>query len=152
MAKAKASLEVATVSSAPEALAVLNEQIKSYKHIQDSVYRTKGTLKLSDGSTIDLKSETSIDKVVMAFASVQLRARAIETSYSELGRTKYPVVKIDGSTEDEWKQDCLLRIQIIEQKDKLDELNQLKKEWEELLDKEDRKAILMKKMASKGLV
>ena len=32
------------------------------------------------------------------------------------------------------------------------ELNELKKEWEELLDKEDRKAILMKKMANKGLV
>jgi hypothetical protein len=46
----------------------------------------------------------------------------------------------------------MLRIQIIEQKDKLDELNELKKEWEELLDKEDRKAILMKKMANKGLV
>lgn len=148
----KANLEIATISSAPEALAVLNEQIKSYKHIQDSVYKTKGTLKLSDGSTIDLKSETSIDKVVMAFASVQLRARAIEMSYATLERSEYPVVKVDGSTEDDWKQDCLLRIQIIEQKDKLDELKELKKEWEELLDKEDRKAILMKKMASKGLV
>jgi hypothetical protein len=152
MAKAKASLEIATVSSAPEALAVLNEQIKSYKHIQDSVYRTKGSLKLSDGSTIDLKSETSIDKVVMAFASVQSRIRAIESAYSALERTKYPVVKIEGGTEEDWKQDCQLRIQIIEQKDKLDELNELKKEWEELLDKEDRKAILMKKMANKGLV
>jgi hypothetical protein len=152
MAKVKASLEIATVSSAPEALAVLNEQIKSYKHIQDSVYRTKGSLKLSDGSTIDLKSETSIDKVVMAFASVQSRIRAIESAYATLERTKYPVVKIEGGTEEDWKQDCQLRIQIIEQKDKLDELNELKKEWEELLDKEDRKAILMKKMANKGLV
>ena len=152
MAKAKASLEIATVSSAPEALAVLNEQIKSYKHIQDSVYRTKGSLKLSDGSTIDLKSETSIDKVVMAFASVQSRIRAIESAYATLDRTNYPVVKIEGGTEEDWKQDCQLRIQIIEQKDKLDELNELKKEWEELLDKEDRKAILMKKMANKGLV
>jgi hypothetical protein len=149
---AKANLQVSTVTSAPEALAVLNEQIKSYKHIQDSVYRTKGSLKLSDGSTIDLKSETSIDKVVMAFASVQSRIRAIESAYSALERTKYPVVKIEGGTEEDWKQDCQLRIQIIEQKDKLDELNELKKEWEELLDKEDRKAILMKKMANKGLV
>jgi hypothetical protein len=151
---AKTNLQVVTVTSAPEALAVLNEQIKSYKHIQDSVYKTptKGSLRLSDGSTVDLKSETSIDKVVMAFASVQSRIKAIESAYSELGREEYPVVKIEGGTEEEWKQDCMLRIQIIEQKDKLDELNELKKEWEELLDKEDRKAILMKKMANKGLV
>jgi hypothetical protein len=88
----------------------------------------------------------------MAFASVQSRIKAIESAYSELGRDEYPVVKIEGGTEEEWKQDCMLRIQIIEQKDKLDELNELKKEWEELLDKEDRKAILMKKMANKGLV
>ena len=149
---AKAKLEVAVVQSVPEALQVLNEQIKSYKHIQDSVYKTKGTLKLSDGSTVDLKTETSIDKVVMAYASVKLRATAMQNGYEDLGRQTYPVPKIDGSSLEDWKADCQLRIQIIEQKDKLDELNQMKKEWEELLDKEDRKAILMKKMASKGLI
>jgi DNA polymerase III epsilon subunit-like protein len=75
-------------------------------------------------------------------------AKAIQNAYNEFGITTHPIVKVEGFTEEEWKQDCLLRIQIIEQKDKLDELNEMKKEWEELLDKEDRKAMLLKKMAT----
>jgi hypothetical protein len=145
-------LELATISNVPEALQVLTEQIKSLKHIQDSVYKTNGKLTLTNGGTVDLKTETSVDKVVIAFASVSLRAKAIQNAYNEFGITTHPIVKVEGFTEEEWKQDCLLRIQIIEQKDKLDELNEMKKEWEELLDQEDRKAMLLKKMASKGLV
>jgi len=137
--------------SVPTALQVINEQIKSLKHIQDSVYKTPGKVQMASG-TIDIKEEKELSKVVLAFANIQHKASSIEKAYETLGIESYPVVKVDGGTVSEWEADCKLRIQIIQHKDKLDELTALKKEWEELMDKEDRKALLMAKMAGKGLL
>lgn len=146
MSKQSASSAVlAVATTVPEAIEVLNKKIADLKHIQDSVYVTSGKIKMSSGE-LDIKSETSVDVLVTAFSSVQARAEAKEKAYETLGINTYPQVKIDGSTVEEWKKDITLRIQIIEHKETLDKLQGIKKEWEELMDKEDRKALLLKKM------
>lgn len=132
-------------SSVPEFLTSLNQKISRMKHIADSVYKTNGKVRTASGE-MDIKTQTSPAELVKAFSGILVRAQSMEQAYEVLGITNYPVVKIDGGTVEEWKSDIQLRIEIIEQKDQLDELNALKKEAEELMDKEDRKALLLKKM------
>lgn len=131
----------------PEALKKIDLKINEMKHIQDSVYTTNGQITMGTGGKKDIKSETSVDELVKAYASVKARAEYLEQAYTDLDFKRYPVVKVDGFELKDWKRDILLRISIIEQKDTLDELKSLKKEWEELMDKEDRKKILMEKMS-----
>lgn len=145
MARTDSSAVVVASTSVPDAIQAINEKIKALVHIQDSVYLTSGKVKTATGER-DIKTETNVTELVKAFSSLQMRAESLEKAYDALGMTSYPVVKVDGYTLEDWKKDILLRKQIIEQKDTLDELNAFKKEWEELMDKEDRKAILAKKM------
>lgn len=132
-------------SSVTDVIDAINAKIKALKHIQDSVYKTPGNVQTSAGQK-NIKDEKNITELVKAFASIKARATAMEDAYAELGMKEFPVVKVDGGTVEEWKDDIILRIQIIEQKETLDELNTYKKEWEELMDKEDRKELLLKKM------
>lgn len=138
-------------TTVPDALAILDAKIASMKHIQESVFRSPKKISVG-GGTIDLETEKSVDNVVKGFAQVMLKASIIEKAYDELGITSRHTPKVDGATVEDWKADCLLRIQIIEQKDTLDELNKLKAEWTELMDKEDRKAMLVKKMMSSKIL
>ena len=150
--KDQQTLAVAVVTpSVPSALELIDKEIKSLKHITDSTYVTSGKVNGANGQ-IDIKTETKQDVLVKAFASISARAEDIEKAYDALGITEYPVVKIDGSTVAEWKKDIMLRLAVIQHKDRLDELNALKAQWQELMDKDDRKALLLKKMQEKGLV
>ena len=154
MAKPKVTPELAVavvVPSVPSALEVIDREIKSLKHITDSTYVTSGKINGANGQ-VDIKSETKQEVLVKAFASISARAADMENAYAELGISEYPVVKIDGSTVNEWKKDITLRLAVIQHKDRLDELNALKAQWQELMDKDDRKALLLKKMQEKGLV
>lgn len=136
---------ITTASSVPDALKALNQKLKELKHIQDSVYKTSGNVTTSNGVK-DIKNETNKPELVKAFSGIIARAEAIEKAYDKLAITDYPVVKIDGGTVEEWKADILLRIAIIDHKETYDSLNAIKKEWEELMDKDDRKALLIEKM------
>jgi hypothetical protein len=147
---AKSVALVVATPSVSDAISVVDAEIKSLKHIEDSVYKTHGRVKGLTGE-IDIKTVTDVDVLVGCLASINTRSKAIEEAYDELGITTYKTVKIDGHTKEEWLSDISLRIQIIQHKDRLDELNTFKKEWVELMDKDDRKAALAKKMAASGL-
>lgn len=149
MAKQNAETGLVSTKSVPDALNVIKKKLEAMKHIQDSVYVTSGKIQMAGGS-MDLKSEPNATEVVKAFSSILYRAKAMEEAYEVLGLTgagkSNPVVKVDGSTVEEWTKDCKLRIDIINQKDELDKLSNLKKKFEELMDKEDRMAILLKEI------
>lgn len=136
---------VAVVPSVPNAIEMIDQKIAALKHIQDSVYKTPGKIKLASGE-MDIKTQTNKDELIRGFASVMARIQQIEAAYAKVGITSYAVVKVDGGTLDEWISDIKLRGEIIDHKETLETLNGLKKEWMELLDKEDRKAILAEKM------
>lgn len=136
---------LALTTSVPDAIQVINEKIAALKHIQESVYLTSGKVN-GAGGQFDLKIATSVPEIVRALSSVMARAAAEEKAYEALGIASYPLVKVDGGTVEEWTKDCKLRIAIIEQKETLDKLQELRSEWESLMDKEDKKAMLLKKM------
>lgn len=123
----------------------INKEIAKMKEIETSQWLSNGKLHLA-GSTIDIKTETSIEKLVKGYANVKLGAKAAEDAYAELGIDSYPVIKVNDNTVDAVKADVILRIKIIQQKDRLDQMKELKDKFEKLMDKEDRKALLEEKM------
>lgn len=143
--KVATGYEVTTATSVPDAIEKLNKRLSDLKHIAESVYKTPGKVSTSSGQK-DIKEETNVTELVKCLSGILARAEAQEKAYDALGMTKYPVVKVDGGTVEEWISDIKLRIEIIEQKDTFDKLNGIKKRWEELMDKEDRKALLIKEM------
>ena len=145
---AKVTNAVVLISENPsvsDAIEAINKKISALKHIQESVFKTSGKITMA-GGTKDIKEEKTVIELVKAFSGVIARTKAIEEAYAELGITTFPEVKVDGGTVKEWSDDIKLRISIIEQKDTLEELSKMKKEWEDLMDKEDKKALLVKKM------
>jgi len=135
-----------TTSSVPEILKAIDSKIAEIKLIQDSVYKTNKIIKLAGGTQVNLETEDKIDNLVKAYASISAREEQYTKAQAELGITTAPVCKIDGYTKEDWKSDILLRKSIIEQKDTLDQLSEMRKQWTDLMDKEDRKAILLEKM------
>lgn len=136
--------EVAVVKPS-DAIATLAKKIESIKLITETQYKTNGKIQTTSGS-LDIKTVTNEEELVKAYSSVSARINALDKAYEELGYTSYPAAKIDGGTLEEWKHDIQLRLEIIRQKNTLDNLEGLKKEWEGLMDKEDRKELLLKKM------
>lgn len=139
--------EVAIIAPATvlDGIDLIDQRIAQLKTIQDTPYKTSKKLKSVNGE-VDITTETSVDVLITGFSTVLAKAAAKEKAYQELGYTTMPVVKIDGSTISDWKEDIKLRIAIIEQKETLDELNEIKKSYTELMDKEDRKKELDKKL------
>jgi hypothetical protein len=117
----------------------INEKLKTLKRIQESVYKTTGKLA---GFTTNLKDETKTTELIKMFSAVQGRAEAYDKAAASLGYETFPVFKLEGSTVDEWRDDIKLRIDIIENKERLDELNSIKKDLEGLMDKEDKLAMI----------
>ena len=132
---------------ASDNIKLLDAKIKEMKDIETSTWVTSGKITMI-GGTLDIRTETSIERLVQGYANVSNSAERMASAYGELGITSYPVTKIDGASKDEWRQDILLRIKIIQQKDTLDKLKDMKHKWEELMDKEDRKAALADEMAA----
>lgn len=122
----------------------VNEKLKSLKKIVESVYKTSGTL---PGFTNKVQNET--DELVLGQmgSSIQGRARGYTDFMNSIGKHHCKAFKVGGHTEKEWISDIELRLQIIEHKETYDKLNEIKKGYEELMDKEDKLALLNKKIA-----
>lgn len=136
-------------TSVPDVIQAIQTKIVNLKHIQESVYVTSKKIN-GAGGQLDVEHETDPTKLVVGLSSVLARAAAIDQAYAALGfdedgQTR-PTTKVDGSSVADWIKDVKLRLEIISQKDTLDELNSLQQEWTELMDKDDRKAMLLKKM------
>lgn len=138
----KVTAELTVTDKIPEILSVLDEQIGKLKTIAESVYKTAGTL---DGFG-DIKAETKVENLIRAYSSVKGREDAYNNAAKDLGLNQYPQFNVNGGTAADWKQDILLRIDIITHKDKLDKLNEYKEKMSKFLSAEDQKAMLLKEM------
>lgn len=130
-------------SQVPDVLSLLDKQIAGLKKIADSVYKTTGQLT----GFGDIKAELKLENLIRAFSMVKGKENAYNEAAKELELGTYPQFSIDGGTAADWKQDILLRIEIITHKDKLDKLNAYKEKMSKFLSEEDQKAMLMKEMA-----
>lgn len=138
------STAIATTSVASQLQAV-SAQLEKLQKIQESVYKTASGWKPA-GFPNALQTETNIAALIQMYAAVKERCRAYHESAASLGMTSYPDFKYDGCTEEEIKADILLRIDIITTKEKYDQLMEIKRGFEELMDKEDKMILLQEKL------
>lgn len=143
MKKTEKTPALVKVNEVPEVLSLLEKEIGKLKSVSDSVYKTSGTL---DGFG-DIKQETKIENLIRAYSSVKGKENAYNDAAKDLGLTTYPVFTVNGGTASDWKQDILLRIDIITHKDKLDKLTEYKEKMSKFLSAEDQKAMLLKEMS-----
>ena len=137
------TLAVAQVTSVATGIAAVDAKLAQLQHIQDSVYKTSGKLPPFG----DIKTETDLSNLIKALSSVQGREEAYHKAAATLELGNYPVFKIEGGTRTEWEADIKLRIQMIQHKSVYDKLVKIKKEYTELMDKEDRMQLLTAELA-----
>ena len=141
MAK-KNTTALAKANEVPNVLIILDQEIGKLKSISDSVYKTGGNLE----GFGDITKEMKIENLIRAHSAVKSKENAYNDAAKDLGLKTYPVFSISGGSSADWKKDILLRIDIINHKDKLDKLTSYKEKMSKFLSEEDQKAMLMQEM------
>jgi hypothetical protein len=137
--KATGTAVALTGKGTADVLTILDEKIKSLKHIEETVYKTTGNLE----GFPDIKLEVKKENLIRAMSSVLGRAEQYEKAAKHLGETTYPVFAVSGGNVDQWTHDIKLRIAIIEHKETLDKLNEFKKTIGGFLSIQEQKEIAM---------
>jgi hypothetical protein len=132
-----------TEFSIPTVLETLKSELNNLKSITESNYKTDGKI---EGYATGIQEETKVEKLISMYASIKLREQAYNTAAQDLGLKSYPLFKLSGNTSESIKHDVLLKIAIIEHADRKKELEQLVKEAESFMTKEDQQKIFMNKM------
>ena len=122
----------------------MDEKLKALKHVTDTKYRTSGVL---DGIG-DIKSETKIESLIRALASVLIREESYNKAALELGLTSFPAFQINGCSVADWKHDIRFRIDVINHKETADKLKEYRDKMSKFLSEQDQKEMLMKEMVS----
>lgn len=136
--------ELVVGTSIADAVDVIKSKLAELKHIQERVYKTSGAL---PGFSNRVETETDLTELIKMHSSVIGKAKAYDDSCEALlpGQS-VPVFKIGGYTKEEWVADIELRIAVIHNEERLNYLKDLKRRYEELMDKEDKKAQLEKEL------
>ena len=130
------------VTNAVDGIDVINQQIEALKFIRTTAYKTSGKY---EGR--DIKTITDPAQLIDIYSSISARVGAYDAAAKELGIKTYAAKTFDNGTVEQWKEDIQLQLQVIEYDSTLKNLEQIKKEYEELMDKEDRLKLLNNKVA-----
>lgn len=136
-------LAVAVTDNVPSVLDALNAEIASLKHIQETQYKTTGLPGMDFGN---IKEEKVLDNLYRLASALVGKKHFYEKGMEWLGINTYPPFRWSGYSIEEWRDDILLRIAVLEHKDRLDKLNEFKDKMSKFLSEEDQKAILFKEM------
>lgn len=139
----KAEMSLSVKTEVPKLLEKLNERINNLKHVTECVYKTNGQLE-----TCSIKTETKVDNLIKAHASLLVREEYYIKAAKDLGRRSWPEFSISGSPVSDWKSDIKLRIEVIEHQDTLNKLNEFKDKAAKFLSEEDQKAMLIQEMVN----
>jgi len=126
-------------------LAKITTELASFEDINESKYKTGNTVL---GEFGNIQSVTDTSELIRAYASVSAREKIYNEAVVEMGLTTSPQFQIGGFTAEDWKADILLRYKLVNSEELRKELLSYKKEFEDLLSKEEKQAILMEKMNS----
>ncbi len=146
MAKKSTEVALTSTSSVSEGIELVRAKLNELKEIETTTWKTSGKVTMSNGTLKDLRDEKSIPELVKAYSAIKLRCEALDGAYDDLGISPAPVSKIDGGTIEEWRHDFQLRMKIIQQEETKAKLTKIESQWRELMDKEDKKALLIKEM------
>ncbi len=143
---AKSNTDVAVINSATDGISAVKKQIAELKRVEEAVYKTPGKVTMGGGNVIDIKEVKEEKELLKAYSVVFAKIGAINTAQQDLGIKNIPVPKVDGGTLDEWRNDVILRMDVIKYQGRLDKLNSVKKRYEDLMDKQDKMNLLNKEM------
>lgn len=134
-AQANTQVMVADIS-VPNVLAKIEKALAEQEVIRTTSYRTGGSV---DGFGNNLKDEKEVGNVIRMFSKVQANAVAYNDATSTLELETTPVFTFKGSTLEDWKIDCQLRIKIITLEDRLSKLQKARDIMTQFLSEDDKK-------------
>ncbi len=145
--KGKVELGLTKQMSIPDGIKKIDAQLKAIEVIESESWKTPGKITTTNG-VVDLKSGATItvEEIVKAYSSIKARIAAMLAAYDDLGIKKHLEPKIDGGTEDEWKQDCILKIKILQSEGTKKKLTEFKNKWTKFMSEEDQKNMLIEEM------
>ena len=132
------------ISKATEGIELINQKIEALKFIRTTAFKTSGKY---EGR--DIRAITDVAELIDIHSSITARVQAYEGSAKVLGLKTYKAKTFDNGTLSDWTEDIKLQLQVIEYDSTLKELEGFKKEYEELMDKQDRMELLNSKIAKK---
>jgi Xaa-Pro aminopeptidase len=105
-------------------------------------YKTDGQI---DGC-VKIQNDESIESLVRALASVNIRKEAFDKASKELGVDVE--FKLNGYSVEDIKEDIKTRLKVVSNKSKLDKLREAKSELEELISDEEKRENALSKVDS----
>lgn len=132
------------VTKATQGIELINQQIEALKFIRTTKFLTSGKY---EGR--DIRATTDAAELIEIHSSIKARIEAYDASAKALGIKNYKAKTFDGATLEQWTEDIKLQLQVLEFDATLKELEGYKKEYEELMDKQDRLELLNAKIAKK---
>jgi hypothetical protein len=96
-----------------------------------------------------VQNETNGDTLVKMLSNVILRKDAYDKACDMVAdvQKSVPVFKNEGFTLEEWASDIKLKLKINNTKERYDKLMDIKKQYTELMDKEDKMSLLNDQLA-----
>lgn len=155
MAKKTANTGLALVvagTSVPDALTLLQAELKSLTDITTTSYKTGGNGMVS-GFPNSIQAETSIEKLIQMYSSINGRSAAYDNAQDELasvvgGNFQAPCFRDNGQSAENIKSDIALRIKQLSVFERKAKLEKLIEEAKAFMTKEDQFAIWQKRLAS----
>jgi len=133
-------------TSVAEQVKSVTEKLEKLQTIHETVYKTGSSFTIK-GFSNPIQTETRIENLIKMTASTVIKATEyVGAAEKVLGLSNYPVYKENGFTDEEIISDIKLRIAIITTESKRNDLLEIKRGFEELMDKEDKMALLMQKI------
>ena len=142
---------LAIANNAPDMVDLLRSELKKLTKVSETPFKTNGKLEGVANTTIDIKTETKIPVLISAMGVIILKAEAYdkgsEALKTSLGDT-VPAFNISGGSVSEWQHDINLKISVIQYAERKAQLEELVREAETFMTKEDQFLAFQKRLAS----
>lgn len=131
---------------------VLKEELSKLTKVSETPFKTSGGINIQ-GKTVDISTETSISNLISLMAGVEAMeywyTKAAEGLLNSSLKGTFPVFKVSGHTKEAIAHDINLKIEVISYSERKKELEELVKEAEQFLTKQDQFKIFQQKLATK---
>lgn len=157
MAKQQSKQTTLAVVNSEEAnsvaiVSVLKQELNKLTKVSETPFKTSGGINIQ-GRTVDISTETSIPNLISLMAGVEAMeywyTKAAEGALAPSLGSNYPVFKISGHTKEAIAHDINLKVEVISYSERKKELEELVKEAEQFLTKQDQFKIFQQKLATK---
>ena len=155
MAKSKNNTALSLVTEGTDSvgiLGVLKNELSKLTAVSQTPFKTSGAIEINKMS-VDISTETKIPHLIMIVAAVEsgeaAYTKAAEGALASSLKGSYPVYKVNGYSKDAIIHDCNLKIEVISYSERKKELEELVKEAEGFLTKQDQFKIFQQKLQSK---